>query len=81
MWRVSDISSMPSRSISPEVAAHFAEITTYAHLPRAVVVAFSSLPSISIDYGVMEKADNVAIVTGNFGWDDLGTWSTFSIAT
>lgn len=36
---------------------------------------FSSCPNISIDYAVMEKADNVYVETVNFGWNDLGTWS------
>ncbi|MGI9860909.1 mannose-1-phosphate guanylyltransferase [Moorella naiadis] len=36
---------------------------------------FPALPRISIDYGVMEKADNVWVVPGDFGWDDLGTWT------
>lgn len=31
---------------------------------------------ISIDYGVMEKADNVKVYAANFGWSDLGTWSS-----
>ena len=32
--------------------------------------------NISIDYGVMEKADNVFIIPASFGWSDLGTWSS-----
>lgn len=32
--------------------------------------------SISIDYGVMEKADNVYIIPSSFGWSDLGTWAS-----
>lgn len=32
--------------------------------------------SISIDYGVMEKADNVYVYTSDFGWADLGTWGS-----
>ena len=31
--------------------------------------------SISIDFSVMEKADNVYVETVTFGWNDLGTWS------
>ena len=37
---------------------------------------FIACPSISIDYGVMEKAKNVYVQTVNFGWSDLGTWTT-----
>lgn len=36
---------------------------------------FESCPGISIDYAVMEKAANVYVERGNFGWSDLGTWS------
>jgi len=32
--------------------------------------------NISIDYGVMEKADNVYIIPSAFGWSDLGTWAS-----
>jgi mannose-1-phosphate guanylyltransferase len=32
--------------------------------------------NISIDYGVMEKASNVYLQTADFGWSDLGTWSS-----
>jgi mannose-1-phosphate guanylyltransferase len=32
--------------------------------------------NISIDYGVMEKADNVYMLTAEFGWSDLGTWGS-----
>jgi len=35
---------------------------------------FSSIASISIDYGVLEKSDNLAVVEGNFHWDDVGDW-------
>jgi mannose-1-phosphate guanylyltransferase len=33
------------------------------------------LPSISIDYGVMEHARDVLVVSGDFGWSDVGSWA------
>ncbi len=36
--------------------------------------AFPFCPNISIDYGVLEKADNVYVIGSDFGWSDLGTW-------
>jgi mannose-1-phosphate guanylyltransferase/mannose-6-phosphate isomerase len=36
--------------------------------------AFGSAPQKSIDYAVMEKTDRAAVVTGNFGWSDIGSW-------
>ena len=35
---------------------------------------FPELESVSIDYGVMEKAENIFILPGVFGWDDVGSW-------
>jgi mannose-1-phosphate guanylyltransferase len=32
--------------------------------------------SISVDYGIMEKADNVYVIESDFGWSDLGTWGS-----
>jgi mannose-1-phosphate guanylyltransferase len=37
---------------------------------------YSECPNISIDYGVMEKADNVHVLCADFGWSDLGTWGS-----
>ncbi|PKP18731.1 MAG: mannose-1-phosphate guanylyltransferase [Bacteroidetes bacterium HGW-Bacteroidetes-21] len=37
---------------------------------------YNEVKSISIDYGIMEKASNVAIKCADFGWSDLGTWSS-----
>jgi mannose-1-phosphate guanylyltransferase len=36
---------------------------------------YEALPSVSIDYGVMEKADDVVTVAGDFDWHDVGSWS------
>lgn len=38
--------------------------------------AFPRCQSISIDYGVMEKAEHVAVLPVDFGWADLGTWGS-----
>ena len=35
---------------------------------------FHNMLSQSIDYGIMEKADNIYILPGTFGWDDVGSW-------
>ncbi|MBO7418771.1 MAG: mannose-1-phosphate guanylyltransferase [Bacteroidaceae bacterium] len=37
---------------------------------------FPSCTNVSIDFGVMEKADNVYVSLGDFGWSDLGTWGS-----
>lgn len=37
---------------------------------------FDEIPSISIDYALMEKAQGVLVCPGNFGWSDVGAWSS-----
>ncbi|HEY0669731.1 MAG TPA: mannose-1-phosphate guanylyltransferase [Sphingobacteriaceae bacterium] len=38
--------------------------------------AYYQCTNISIDYGIMEKADNVYVIPSDFGWSDLGTWAS-----
>jgi mannose-1-phosphate guanylyltransferase len=48
------------------------------HAPQLVGITpkdYERLPRISFDYAVMEKADNVLVTSGDFGWDDVGTWT------
>ncbi|MCQ8896795.1 mannose-1-phosphate guanylyltransferase/mannose-6-phosphate isomerase [Limnobacter humi] len=40
--------------------------------------AFAQLPDISIDYAVMEKAANVAVVPAGFQWSDIGSWAALA---
>jgi mannose-1-phosphate guanylyltransferase/mannose-6-phosphate isomerase len=42
--------------------------------PEQFAEFYQKVEKISIDYGVMEKAEKVAVVKGDFGWDDLGSW-------
>jgi len=39
---------------------------------------FEEIPSISIDYALMEKAEGVLMGKGNFGWSDVGAWSSLA---
>ncbi len=39
-----------------------------------VAETYAGLQAISIDYGVMEKAGDVLVIPGEFGWSDLGSW-------
>ena len=40
--------------------------------------AWPKLPAISIDYGILEKARNVAAVAADIGWSDLGSWGSLA---
>ena len=63
----------------PEMANKFAEGDNLMGTPDEdafIQTMFPTCPSISIDYGVMEKAKNVHVIPSDFGWSDLGTWGS-----
>jgi len=35
---------------------------------------YPTLQSISIDYGILERCDEVVVIEGDFGWNDIGSW-------
>ncbi len=43
---------------------------------EAIERIYPQCVNISIDYGIMEKADNVYVIPSSFGWSDLGTWTS-----
>jgi mannose-1-phosphate guanylyltransferase/mannose-6-phosphate isomerase len=40
--------------------------------------SYARLPNISMDYGIAEKCNRMAVVTGDFGWCDLGSWNALT---
>ncbi len=51
--------------------------TFYGTLERNFIEnAYAQSKNISIDYGILEKADNVYVIPSQFGWSDLGTWKS-----
>lgn len=64
---------------APEVLAAcrraLGEAQTDRDFTRLDPAAFEACPSDSIDYAVMEKAENVAVVPVSMGWSDVGAWS------
>lgn len=43
---------------------------------EAVAAAYGEVESISIDYGILEKADSVLTMPIDVGWDDVGSWAS-----
>lgn len=41
---------------------------------KVVVEEYNKIEPESIDYGIMEKSNNIYVIPGNFGWDDVGSW-------
>jgi mannose-1-phosphate guanylyltransferase len=78
IWSVSSIKKALETHLR-EVAELFAQgISEYDTSGEAVFIqdTYSKCPNISIDYGIMEKADNVYVFGADFGWSDVGTWNS-----
>lgn len=77
-FRASDMAQLVERHL-PELATGVAKIDDAARAGKeteTVKAVFPTLPSISIDHGVMEKAAGLAVVPGEFGWNDVGSWQS-----
>ena len=63
----------------PEVDNIFKEGVKYYYTKNEanfIESAYTMCKNISIDYGIMEKANNVYVLSSEFGWSDLGTWGS-----
>jgi mannose-1-phosphate guanylyltransferase/mannose-6-phosphate isomerase len=59
----------------PEGAAAFATLrAARRRAPAQVAAAYRAVPSISVDYAVMERAKDLEVLAASFDWDDLGSW-------
>ena len=78
IWNLQTISEA-FRYLLPEVADRFREGELLMGTDKEedfIEEMFPKCPNISIDYGIMEKADNVYVMPSSFGWSDLGTWGS-----
>lgn len=67
-WRVGDLLA--------EIKAHTPEVQPALEAAGDDVEQFfSTVKSIAIDVGVLERSDKVLMLAGQFGWDDVGTWA------
>ncbi|HBF23042.1 MAG TPA: mannose-1-phosphate guanylyltransferase [Planctomycetes bacterium] len=46
------------------------------NLSESLASLYPTLPSISLDYGILEKAENVIVMEASFDWSDLGSWDS-----
>lgn len=76
LWKSSSVMKRFTE-LMPEVHAGVMEIRDAyknGNGEEALQRIFPTFPSISIDYGVMEKSQNIFTIPGAFGWDDVGSW-------
>lgn len=73
VWRAVDFLAAVRRH-SPEIAPALAALEEGG----SVEAFFDAVRPVSVDVGVLERADNVEVAVANFDWDDVGTWSALA---
>ena len=76
VWKASTVLSS-IKEFMPDLSAGLEKIQAAvgtADYDKVLESVFPTLPSESIDYGVMEKAKDIYTLPGDFGWDDVGSW-------
>lgn len=77
-WSLKSITSSFEKHLS-DVDSLFKEGAGIYNTPgehEFIATTYPKCKNISIDYGIMEKADNVHVLCADFGWSDLGTWGS-----
>jgi len=78
LWNVQTILTAFDELL-PDIASRFNSGQNYFNTAKETEFInriFPACPNISIDYGILEKASNVYVLTADFGWSDLGTWGS-----
>jgi len=79
IWKIESILREYQRQLPGHLAVLAPAVTEFEEGGSpALQRAFSELPSISIDHGVMEGARDVRMVPASFSWNDLGTWEALA---
>lgn len=76
VWKVSKILEDFKRYL-PKVYEKLEQLSNYIGTDKEdemIKKIYPTIPSISIDYGIMERSDDVVVVPGEFGWNDVGSW-------
>lgn len=77
IWQVSTLMTMIERYM-PDLHQGLMKIKPAIRTPdeqRVIAEVFEGLDSVSVDYGIMEKAETTYVVPGDFGWSDVGSWA------
>lgn len=81
VWKASVILEQ-FEQLLPDVYACLTKIADAMGTPAEKAVideVYPTIPSISIDYGIMEKSDKVKVISAEMGWNDVGSWDNLGV--
>lgn len=74
IWKTSTILSAFENHL-PEIYSNIETLVESDFAESDIREFYEACPSISIDYGIMEKAEKVQVIPGDFEWNDVGSWT------
>ena len=78
IWKASVILD-EIKKLLPDIYAYLEKIGNAMNTvteDKVLTECYPKIPKISIDYGVMERSEKVAMIEGDFDWNDVGSWDT-----
>ena len=75
-WRVSTFMDGLKKFL-PELHDSLTKIAPKLDSEQSIDELWDFIEPESIDYGLMEKASNIYVVSGEFSWNDIGSWNAF----
>ncbi|MCC5907435.1 MAG: mannose-1-phosphate guanylyltransferase [Balneolaceae bacterium] len=73
IWKVSTIVDVFKHHL-PGIYEQMERLIVSDKSAKDIDLFYEKCPSVSIDYGIMEKAESVHVVPGSFDWNDVGSW-------
>ena len=81
VWKASVILEK-FRTLLPDIYEDLEKLAAAFGSPdeeKVLEEVYPQIRSISVDYGIMEKSDNILVVPGEFGWNDVGSWDMMNV--
>lgn len=75
IWKIQNIISLTKQHLSStyELLAKIANSSS-SEFNQKLYELYPKVESISVDYGIMERAEQICVIPSSFGWDDIGSW-------
>lgn len=81
VWKASAIMNA-FKEYQPEIYEQARNLADSGFNESSLISYYSACPSVSIDYGILERAGNIEVIPADFGWSDIGSWkSVFNLKT
>lgn len=75
IWKTQNIISLTKQHLSTtyELLVEIANSSS-SEFEQKLYELYPQVESISVDYGIMERAEQICVIPSSFGWDDIGSW-------